>query len=89
MTWRRRVRKGRNSLSASGDSVAASGRVVAEPIICGRLLVAVCGKCEVDTSRFDWDFGTRFESNDPIRTGFSQYNGEGLHQWVWAWSYGP
>jgi hypothetical protein len=41
------------------------------------------------TSRFNWNFGTRFQSNDPIRTGFSQYNGEGLHQWVWAWSYGP
>ena len=49
--WRRRVQRGRNSLSPSGDSVAASGRVVAEPIVCGRLLVAVCGECEVESTR--------------------------------------
>ena len=42
--WRRRVPKGRNSLSPSGDSVAASGRVVAESIVCGRLLVAVSSR---------------------------------------------
>ena len=42
--WRRRVPKGRNSLSPSGDSVAASGRVVAGSIVCGRLLVAVSSR---------------------------------------------
>jgi len=41
------------------------------------------------TIRYVWNFGTRFQSNDPLRTGFSQYNGAGLHQWVWGWSYGP
>ena len=47
--WRRRVRKARNSPSPSGDSAAAGGRVVAEPIVCGRRLVAVCSECEVES----------------------------------------
>jgi hypothetical protein len=41
------------------------------------------------TIRFQWNFGTAFRSSFPIRTGFSQYNSEGLHQWLWGWSYGP
>src|SRR5690348_11587135 len=34
---------------ASGDSVAASGRAVAETAVCGRLLVAVCSESEVQS----------------------------------------
>jgi hypothetical protein len=37
--------KVRNSLSASGVSVAAGGRVVAESIVCGLPLVAVTPEC--------------------------------------------
>ena len=47
--WGRRVRKARNSLSPSGDSVAVSGRVVAESIVCVCPLVAVRGECEVQS----------------------------------------
>ena len=38
------VQKVRDSLSPSGDSVAASGRVVADSILRGRLLVAVSSR---------------------------------------------